>query len=39
MLRTDAVPRSDDAALQETKMRLDCVGVNVAVNVDAQPCA
>ncbi len=35
MLRADSVPRSDDAALQERKGGFDCVGVNIAVNVDA----
>jgi hypothetical protein len=35
MLSTDAMPRSDDAALQETKRILNRIGMNIAVNVDA----
>lgn len=34
MLCTDAMPRSNDTALQEAECVFDSVGVNVAVNVD-----
>jgi hypothetical protein len=35
MLRADTMPRSHDAALQETESGFDRIGMNVAVNVDA----
>lgn len=35
MLCADLVPCSHDAALQEREGRFDCVGMNVALNIDA----
>ena len=35
MLCADTVPRPHDATLQETESGFDCVGVNVAIYVDA----
>src|ERR1035438_621073 len=34
MLCADSMPRSNDAALQERESGFDCVGMNIAVNID-----
>lgn len=37
MLRTQSVPRSHQAALQETESRFDAVRVNVSLHIDSRP--
>src|SRR5580658_6476419 len=34
MLRADFMPRTDDAPVQERECGLNCISVNVAVNID-----